>query len=110
MKFNFAPAKHSVTIQMELLQDMILFYVSNFINPENVESFQDKINQILTEDPNELFMGQLMNNEDDEKGADSGLGYLTMINDWNAKLAWKFEQHGDNPEETKFTVMARLPI
>ena len=110
MKFNFAPAKHSVTIHMELLQNMILFYVSNFIDPKSVESFQDKINRILTDDPNELFMEQLMNNEEDEQSSGSGLGYLTMINDWNANLAWKFEPLGDDYKEIKFTVMARLPI
>jgi hypothetical protein len=25
----------------------------------------------------------------------SGLGYLTMINDYHAALGWKFDDHGD---------------
>ncbi len=94
---------------MEIKQDQVQFYVTNSIDPGAIESWQHELNRILTEDTHELFMEQLMNNDEDEN-SDSGLGYLTMINDWNAKLAWKFETCQEDTKVQKVTVMVQLPI
>ena len=109
MKFNFPTSKYPVRLYMGLKKDQVQFYVTNSIDPAVIESWQHELNRILTEDPNELFMEQLMNNEADEN-SDSGLGYLSMINDWNAKLAWKFEPVQDDAKAQKVTVMVQLPI
>ena len=110
MKFNFAPAKHSVSIGMELKTDKVVFYVSNNLDPAIKKSFQDYIQKLLSEDPDELYMEKLMENEEDEDSYSSGLGYLTMINDWNATLAWKFEDREDDPMTQKVTIMVQFPI
>jgi len=107
MKFNYAPAKHSVSIGMELKEDMVVFYVSNSIDPVVIKPFQDLIQRMLTEDPNELYVEKLMENEDDEESSASGLGYLTMMNDWNAILAWKFEDLEEHSDAQKVTVMVQ---
>ena len=108
MKFNHAPAKHSVSIGMELKEDMVVFYVSNSVDPAMSESFQIQIKRLLTEDPNEQYMEKLMANEEDEEASSSGLGYLTMLNDWNAILAWKFEDLEEDVEAQKVTVMVQF--
>lgn len=110
MKFNFAPAKHSVSIGMELKTDKVVFYVANCVDPSMNEYFQNQIQRLLTEDPNELYMEKLMENEEDEESSGSGLGYLTMINDWNATLAWKFEDLEEDAEAQKVTVMVQFPF
>jgi hypothetical protein len=111
MKFNYSPAKHSVSIGMNLKMDEVIFYVSNSINPAIIKPFQELIQRLLTEDPNELYMEKLMeNNEEDEDNTSSGLGYLTMINDWNAKLAWKFEDIKNASKLQKVTVMVQIPF
>lgn len=109
MKFNFPASKYSVRLYMGLKQDQIQFYVTNSIDPSAVKSWQHQLNRILTEDTNELFMEQLIKN-DELQNSDSGLGYLSMINDWNAKLAWKFESVKDNAKAQEVTVMVQLPI
>lgn len=113
MKFNFSPSKYPVRFYMKLKQDQVQFYITNSMDPSVVESWQHTLNRLLTEDTHELFIEQIMKNEDEE-GASSGLGYLSMINDWNAKLAWKFESALDNPKiddnVQKVTVMVYLPI
>ena len=110
MKFNYAPAKHSVSIGMELKTDKIIFYVSNSLDPEIIISFQHHIHRLLTEDTNELYMETIMANEEDDENASSGLGYLTMINDWNATLAWKFEDLEKDSKSQKVTVMVQIPF
>lgn len=110
MKFNFAPAKHSVSIGMELQTDKVVFYVSNCVDVSISESFITCIQMLLTQDANELYVAKLMENEEEEQTSDSGLGYLTMINDWNAVLAWKFEDLEEDPGAQKVTVMVQLPF
>lgn len=111
MKFNYNPIKHSVSIGMELQKDKVVFYVSNFINPAVSEGFQNQIQKLLTEDPNKLYIETLLENEENEATNGSGLGYLTMINDWNADLAWKFEViNEEGVKAQKITVMVQFPF
>jgi hypothetical protein len=109
MKFNYAPSAYPVSIGMHLDQDKVRFYASNSVNPDAVEGFQALIQRLLTEETNELYMETLMKNEEEENSG-SGVGYLTMINDYGAQLAWKFEPYDDYPEMMKVTVLVRLPI
>lgn len=108
MKFNDAPSKHSVSIGMELQKEKVVFYVSNSINTAMSKAFQNQIQKLLTEDPNELYMEKLLANEENEENSSSGLGYLTMLNDWNAILAWKFEDFEEDVKAQKVTVMVQF--
>jgi hypothetical protein len=95
MKFSYAPAHHSVSITMQLDTESVRFYVSNSVDPQSTPGFQTFIHELLTGDPDELYMERLMQNaeaeDNDESDGGSGLGFLTMINDYHANLGWKFE-------------------
>lgn len=96
MKFNYAPGEHSVSVRMELDKDNIRFYAINCVDPSTIASFQTYIQRLLTEDPDDVYMEQMMNDaEDDEVGG--SLGFLTMLIDYKAHLAWKFEYLEDDP-------------
>lgn len=108
MKFNFPENKYSITLYVGIKSDYVMFYASNSVDVVAVEAWQHKIKQILTEDTRVLFMQQVTNNE--AKGnSDSGLGYLSMINDWNARLAWKFKPIKNETKAQRITVMVQLP-
>jgi len=109
MKFNFPASKYPIRLFMGLEKQQILLYVSNYIDASVVENWQYKLNKMLTGDTHKLFMEQLIKN-DKEQNIDSGLGYLSMINDWNAKFAWKFESVKDDINVQKVTVMAKVLI
>ncbi len=95
MKFSFAPAQHAVSITMQLDTESVRFYVSNSLDPQSVPGFQHFIQELLDGDPDELYMERLLQNAEAEDGDEahggSGLGFLTMLNDYNAQLGWKFE-------------------
>lgn len=103
MKFSYAPAQHAVSITMQLDIVSVRFYVSNSLDPQSVPGFQRFIQELLTGDPDELYMERLLQNAEAEEGDEahggSGLGFLTMLNDYHAKLGWKFEVI-DKPEST----------
>lgn len=113
MKFNYTPAHHAVGITMQLEKDNVRFYVTNSVDAQAVADFQEFIHKLLTEDPDDLYMEQLMANaeedEDDEAGG-SGLGFLTMLNDYRADLAWKFDPLDAEPKAVVVTTMVRLPV
>jgi hypothetical protein len=56
-----------------------------------------------------LFIKQL-ESSGEGRGSGSGLGYLTMINDYGAELAWKFEPYEGDSRVKKVTTLVKLPI
>ena len=111
MKFTYAPTEYAVDIIMQLDQDNVWFYITNSVDPQTCAKYQEFIHKVLTEDTNELYLKQLMvNAEGDDENSGSGVGFLTMINDYEAELAWKFETLAGNPEAIIVMTMVRLPI
>ncbi len=112
MKFSYASSHHSVSIEMFLEADVITLYATNSANPETVEPFQEFIHRLLTEDPDDLYMEQLERNAeaDDEDDDASGLGFLTMLNDYGATLAWKFVPLGQNGDGVVVTTMVQFSV
>jgi len=69
----------------------ILFLTQNNIEAEAVQPFQVHIQELLEKDSQELYISRLEKSVELDNN-DSGLGLLTMMNDYEAKLSWKFEQ------------------
>ena len=112
MKFTPASAHHTVTIEMFLQADVIRLYTINCIAPDRIEPFQEFIGRLLTEDTSELYTEQLERNANAnaESDAGSGLGFLTMLNDYGAALAWKFGNLIQDGDDVALTTMVRLPV
>ena len=110
MKFTYEAAKHSISIALYLRHDEVRFYVANTLDPETISDFQCFIKKLLSEDPYELYIDQLEKNIENENEGNSGLGLLTMINDYQADLAWKFGPSERMPENLMVTTMVRLRI
>jgi hypothetical protein len=83
--------------------------VSNGANPMMTEEFQGYIQEMLTNDPDDLYMRQLEANASDDNGQ-SHLGYLTMMTSYNAELAWKFETMQGDTEYVMVTTMVQLSL
>ncbi|HMN26535.1 MAG TPA: DUF6272 family protein [Caldilineaceae bacterium] len=110
MKFSYAPQEHPVSITMQLEQDHIRFYVQNSIACQDVAAFQTFIQRLLSEDPDELYMERLTANTEEEHQGGSGLGFLTMLNHYNAQLAWQFAPADEDPEALTVTTMVNLTV
>ena len=95
----------SVQIHIWLMDGVLLFKVSNFIDEEVAGSFVTLTREILHGDPEELYMKRLERNIEDEAG-DSGLGYLTLINDFGIVLGFKFDKVDKNVIQV--TVQAKM--
>ena len=110
MKFSYSQSQHTVTIEMFLDVDAIKLYTVNSIAPDKIDPFQQFIGRLLTEDTDALYTEQLERNANAEGDTGSGLGFLTMLNDYGAVLAWKFGSLARDGEDVALTTMVRLPV
>jgi hypothetical protein len=110
MKFNYAPAQQAVNITMQLESAQVRFYVSNSVDPATLDGFRCFLQRLLTEDPNDLYVERLISNAENGTEGGSGLGFLTMINNYRANLAWKFESPAENPDLVTVTTLVQLPV
>jgi hypothetical protein len=110
MKFNDETSEYPIDIKLQLKSDGLIFSVANSIPEQAVGKFQAYIQQLLASDPSELYIQQLENNAADESCTDSGLGLLTMLSDYSAKIGWKFQTVQKDPEVITVTTMVQLRV
>ena len=110
MKFNDETSPYPISISLLMDRHRLVFLATNSVHPQKLDRFQAFIKELLTCDPNELYLRHLENDVDDNKENGSGLGLLTMINDYCAKLGWKFETVQTDPEAIAVTTMVQLTV
>lgn len=64
--------------------------VRNQAAPETAGRFQSLIEELTARDPGELLIERIEANAADEASSASGLGLLTLMNDYGARLGWDF--------------------
>jgi hypothetical protein len=110
MKYNNRSSTAPITIQVHLIDNTIIFQITNSIHERDIEKLSACIDELLESDPSQLYMDKLEYNAMSENGTESGLGFLTMINDYNAKLGWKFHRSFDRATEVMVTTMVQVLI
>lgn len=110
MKFNNETSEYPIDIKLQLESDGVIFSVVNSISPQAVDKFQAYIQQLLASEPSELYIQQLEKNAVEESCTDSGLGLLTMLTDYTAKIGWKFQTVHQDPEVIAVTTMVQLRV
>jgi hypothetical protein len=110
MKFNDETSPYPISISLLMDRHRLVFLATNSVHPQKLDRFQAFIKELLTCDPNDLYLRHLENDMGDNKENGSGLGLLTMINDYCAKLGWKFETVQTDPEAIAVTTMVQLTV
>lgn len=107
---DYTDARHSIIYLVnELLENAIKFRVPGAIcvdcsldgtnfeltvrnetTPDVADRFQKLIEEIISRDPGELLIERIEANAADETSSGSGLGLLTLMNDYGARLGWDF--------------------
>jgi hypothetical protein len=109
MKFSHEGGHYPISIGLHLYENELRFYVSNCVTLQQTEQFQAFIQELLHSDPDELYMDRLEHSAEHESSS-SHLGFLTMINDYRANLAWKFEPHPQDMTVMIVTTMVQLSV
>lgn len=106
MKFHDGSVAEPITIRLSIEPAHIVFHESNGVGAAAETAFRRFIARLRDTDPGELYLQQLEDNAVSDSSA--GLGYLTMINDYAADLAWRFEPLDD--DGTRVTTQVTIKI
>lgn len=92
MKFQ-APMIYptAARIFLSLYNEKLVFYITHSITMQQAESFEFFISKVLNNDPQDLYIEAMRASAREENVHRSGMGLLSMMCDYNAKLGWKFE-------------------
>jgi hypothetical protein len=84
-----------ILIEGSLERDRFEAKITNEVSAETAARFGELLNELLTRDPGELLIERIEANAADPASGGSGLGLLTLMSDYGARLGWIF---GDMPE------------
>lgn len=110
MKYNNNKSNYPISIQLHLKNDLIVLMVTNSVAPQEVEKFQAYLEELTTSKVEDLLVCQLEKNALEENKYSSGLGYLTIISDYMAKMGWRFCTVQEEPEVVAVSTMVQLQV
>ena len=113
MKFNHEESNFKVKFGIYFIENeeiKVVIYTTNSIAPEKVAKFQAFLAELLAADPEKLYVTQVEKSMEEEHSEASGLGFLTMINDYSVKLGWKFQNLSTEPQVQTVTTMAQVTV
>ena len=79
-----------VEVRCSLEDSTFELAVINRINPDLVSGFQVLLAELTTRDPGDLLIERIEANAADETSSASGLGILTLMNDYGVRMGWHF--------------------
>jgi hypothetical protein len=98
-------ADTGVQVRVLLLERTIQLEVSNYVSEKLAAEFQDSMREVLGGNTEQLYLSKLEANLQEAR-SDSGLGFLTLINDYQVELGFKFENTGTDIR--RITVQASM--
>ena len=118
MKFNAREGNFKIKFGIYFIEDIevkntsvtAVLFVTNSVSPQGVDKFQAFLIELLASDPEELYVTQVEKSLEEENSEASGLGFLTMINDYSAKLGWKFQTLNAEPQIHTVTTMVQVTV
>lgn len=95
MKYNDENSHSQIEFGVHFLNNdnlIAVIFATNSIKLDDVEKLQQFIARLSSEDTEFLYIEQLEKNAlSDVEDDCSGLGFLTIINDYGGKMGWKFD-------------------
>jgi len=90
-------APGDVEMEASLRDATFGIWLANHVSRETSVRFQELVSQFVSGDPGELLIARIEANAADETSTGSGLGILTLMNDYGVALSWSFEDRtGDD--------------
>jgi len=106
LKFNIGG---DIDIHLELYKGELRFHVCNQIWPHDMPKLEAVFQELITADPGELLVRRIEENAAQPELYRSGLGFLTIMNDYGASLGWSFDR-ATHPDYVRLTIMTRFPV
>ncbi|MET1413065.1 ATP-binding protein [Roseibium sp. HPY-6] len=103
---NAVKFRHGGDVELvsSLEDDRFEIRIMNQIDDETAEKFQGHLTLLMEREPGELLLERIEENALNPDSSGSGLGLLTLMSDYGAKLGWSFasERVSEGVELTTF--------
>ncbi len=103
-KYSNTP-ETAVEVRVRLLERNIQLEVSNSVSEPLADEFLASMREVLAGNTEELYLRKLEANLQEAR-SDSGLGFLTLINDYQIALGFKFQKTG--ADTCRITIQANM--
>jgi hypothetical protein len=110
VKYCHQSSQLPITIKLYLEKNKIRFFIINSLSHLRAANLQGVIYQLSNSNQTDFYINQLEKNANDEYSLKSGLGFLSMITDYSAKLGWKFDNVQEKPQVMTVTTMVELAV
>jgi hypothetical protein len=87
-KFSAGPVD-AIVYEAWLFSDRLAIQMTNHITSVQLDDFIKLIEKLLSGDPDELYFQRLEENAETDR-VGSGLGYLTLMKDYNVRFGFRF--------------------
>lgn len=84
--------------------------LTNYIAPATSQSFRALLTELTAGDPGELLLQRIEANAADEQSSGSGLGILTLMNDYGIRFCWTFRAAPATDGLVHLETIARLSL
>jgi hypothetical protein len=110
MKYHQPDVEVPIRIHLELAADHVRVSVSNGISAVQAGRYQAFVEHLQQGDASELLLRQQEESATSAGSTMSGLGLLTMINDYDARLDLRMDVHPTQPKTMTVTTSAVLQL
>ncbi len=110
MKFHDDQKARQTRIGFYISGDHLIFLLQNMATLETTTHLRHFIERLLENNPYDLYIEQMEKNAIDESSTHSGLGLLSMICDYGAKLGWQLEHSDVEGTDYHISTMISLPL
>jgi len=102
-------APGEIMIEASMDSESFKVKISNVIDGNTASEFQSLLSEITIGDPGKLLIQRIEANAADPEATSSGLGLLTLMSDYSARLAWIFSP-ADETNVVALEIYASIPI
>lgn len=98
-----------VELHARVCAEHVVVSLSHPVDVAHAERYRQRAGELLCDDPAELLMATVERNAASADGA-SGLGLLSLMSDYGARLGWYFETSAEDTGSVRVTTQAHLPL
>ena len=102
-------ASGEIVIEASMDSESFKVKVSNVVAGVTASEFQHLLSEITVHDPGDLLIRRIEANAADPDASGSGLGLLTLMSDYGARLAWIFSPAEEN-DRVRLETFAAIPV
>ncbi len=109
MKFHH-DKRIDMVVNIMLYPDEVIFLNTNSVDPATLDKFYAFIRELTSEDPMDLYIRHMEEGLESLEKTTSGIGFLTIMANYHAKIGWKFDIINASPKIVTVSTMVQLPI